>query len=282
MHVIQGLFLSLGLLAPSAGASDKLPHSPKIICKEALSRLAFGSPGRRMMPIQSFKIPGLKIEGVADGDAWLHRYADNLWGISGENDPLDRIAQSLLLGGNPTPHRSDVLYIFAHGFKEFPFFGTQTKGGALIMPSTLLEQIKEFGHDPVSRMRAVVLLSCHSGSLSGKADPNFLSTSAYVSAITGLPVIAPTGALVLQLSDRAKGYTIEGFYQDRVDPGTTGWSIITAAQPDVPSRSDVLSLEEMREISGFYKRWEAHTREELPNHLEADQIEHASDKDGER
>lgn len=189
-QLIRTTFIFLFALAINVvHAADDLPrvdkkrdssNSPtsKIICNEVLPRLAFGSAARRVMPIQSFKIPGLKIEGVIDGDAWLHRYADNLWGISGENDALDRIAQSLLLGNNPTPHRSDILYIFAHGFKAIPAFGTNTSGGALVVPTVLLEHIKEFGHDPASRMKAVVLLSCHSGSITGKANPAFLSASA--------------------------------------------------------------------------------------------------------
>jgi hypothetical protein len=267
MPLPQALFLSLVFLVPSAPAME-------IICKDVLPRLLLNSSPRGALPIQSFKIPGLKIEGVPNGEAWLHQYADNLWGISGENDSLDRLAQSILLGNNPTPHRSDILYIFAHGFREVPLFGTKTKGGALFAPSDLMEKIKQLGHDPASRMKAVVLLSCHSGSQEGKVDSTFFSASTYVSAATGLPVIAPTGALVMQFSDSDKGYTVQGFYQQEVEPGTTGWSIVTASQSGgVPIRQDVLSLKEMREISGFYKKWDAYTRRVLPNHPEAAQIE---------
>jgi hypothetical protein len=272
MHFVCGLLLCLFCVSTLSLASERNPRVPvshvpdsKSVCGKVLPRLRFGSHPDRAIPLQSFRIPIDSYAGRGEESFWLHQYADNLWGISTDEGLVDHIAQSILLRNNPTPHRRDIFYLFAHGVKAVPVFNASGKKPAMVLPQDLIRKIEELGHFPFSRMAAVVLLSCHSGRVQGKAAPELSPTSAYIAAMTGLPVVAPTGAMVLQLSDPEHGYSMEGFYQLDVEPGTSGWSTATPPSKGMGQlRAGAVSPKELQDIIDFYRQWERQTREIIP------------------
>ena len=201
-----------------------------------------------------------------DDNLFFAKYGPNLFSLhSLSEEPVNMYAAGLLLQNNPTQNRSDILYLFAHGNKNLPDVsdgdpdptGMKLPRG-ILSPDQYWKAFIEKSGVNMKDFRAVILFSCYGGSCLNRLEGTS-PLSAHLSAYSGLPVAAPTGRLELTLGSLGSSVHVVDFTISDPQTEEFRWSIIYANKTEntgAALRQDALPIEDIRKITGFYKKWE--------------------------